>query len=118
MPNTILLLGRTKEQLGEHETRQILHRYGEDVEFVTTKPGTEEEHLADCKRIKPDAVLLPSDMPIFAKAVREGHEHIVYASGRKSEWGLYVVWNLVRYPFRSFFRAFPAELAYFNNRPK
>lgn len=118
MPKTILLLGRTEDQLGEDETRKLKSRYGDDVLFVTTKPGTEEEHLADCQRINPDAVLLPSDMPIFAKAIREGHEHIVYASGRKSEWGLYVVWNLVRYPFRSFMRYFPVELAYFNNRPR
>jgi|CXWL01.1.fsa_nt_gi nitrate reductase beta subunit len=118
MPKTIMLMGRKPFQLGEHELRELQSKYGKDVQFVSSNACTSEEHLAECTRVKPDVVLLPSDEPYFADAVREGVQHIVYASGRKGRWGLYVIWNLVRYPFRSFFRTFPVELAYFNDRPR
>lgn len=117
MSKTVLLLGRTEDQLGKDERKQLEEKYGKDVVFETSNTCNPSEHLAVCKRVRPVAVLLPSDDPFFKEAVDEGHQHVVYASGRKGRWGLYVIWRLVRYPFRSFFRTFPAELAYFNNRP-
>lgn len=115
MPKTILLLGRTVEELGESEARALKRRYGENVQFITSMACTEEAHLAECNRIRPDAVLLPSEKPFFAEAVRQGHEHIIYGHGR-SGWGLKVIWNLVPYPFRNFFLSYPSSIGYAHQR--
>ena len=101
MPKTVISLGRYPHDISAEELRRIQQLFGADVNIARTSAVTSSEHLADCERLHPSAVLLPSDEAIFTNAVNQGIPHLVYARGRRSDVGLYRIWNLNRFPFRS-----------------
>lgn len=89
----IQLVGMKKSEIlpGEaHALCEALKDVGAgEIEYVETpRPQNAQEHVAECRRIKPLAVLLPYsfDRSIASVALRHGFRHIVISAGVVSEY--------------------------------
>jgi hypothetical protein len=81
MTKTVLLVQHDADSLPDKTLRELRNVFGKDVLFVRTDPKNEEEHLADCVRLSPAAVLLPPE-PFWVKAQEKGYRHGAIMHGR------------------------------------
>jgi hypothetical protein len=73
----ILLLRRDESTLTSDERRALEEAFqGKTLEFKRADPADYHEHAENCKRLQPDAVLLPLERPIPSQAMDEGFRHI------------------------------------------
>jgi hypothetical protein len=74
----ILVLRRDSNDLSTSEMLALKSAFnGEQLRFLRTDPADYQEHAANCRYYKPDAVLLPLERPIPSQAMEEGIRHIV-----------------------------------------
>lgn len=81
-PVLVLILRRDEGDLIQIEKSKLKEKFGDrPIHFQRTDPADYMEHADNCRRLKPDAVLLPLDLPIPHQAMREGIQHIALVRG-------------------------------------
>ena len=80
---TVILLRRYVDNLTSSELDLFRAAFpGEEIKFKRTDPHTFIDHLADCERIKPDAIMLPIERPIPSAAMEKGFRHVTVIDGK------------------------------------
>ena len=78
----IMLLRRDESSLGKDEIEAFKAAFpGQDLTFVRLDPRDYVEHAHNCRRERPDAILLPLERPIPALAMTEGFRHVAIREG-------------------------------------
>jgi len=77
----VILLRRDKLSSSEEKMLQKVFA-DQELEYHRTDPVDYKEHLRDCERIKPVAVVLPLEKPIPSAAMEKGFCHILIEEGK------------------------------------
>lgn len=73
----VILLRRDPNTVGPDLRQAFEAKVGGKVEFIRTDPVDYVEHLGDCQRLHPVAILLPTEKPITSAAMEQGFPHVI-----------------------------------------